>query len=240
MRLQLMASVAVLVLITSIVLVSASAQSLSSTARMMGRIKGAVMDATVIVESQQTKQKLVTNTCKQDVVQVDSFARAARFGQARLVGDPSKSGSNKSASSEVNFSIGKIRLGSTYGDVRRLLGMPTKQQRETNLDTSCIPPSTILTLDYDGLRIQLYGPLKGKTFIVFSVEVVASKWLIRPGIRVGLAEHFVRSRLGTPAEESNEGEFHRLHYVNKRNDGFAVLYFKDRILIKVSWESALC
>jgi hypothetical protein len=54
-----------------------------------------------------------------------------------------------------------------------------------------------------------------------------------------MRESSVKQKLGV-ATESNEGGFHRLHYVNKGNDGFAVFYFKDEILRKVAWESNLC
>jgi hypothetical protein len=54
----------------------------------------------------------------------------------------------------------------------------------------------------------------------------------RPGIRVGMNGHQIRNRLGVPAGESDDGGFHRLQYVNKENDGFAALYFRDDRLVK--------
>lgn len=84
------------------------------------------------------------------------------------------------------------------------------------------------------------GTFEGNQFKVVSVKVHSSKLAIQPGLRVGMEQHLVRKKLGVPAGESNKDGFYRLHYVNKGNDGFAVFYFKDRVLKWVEWESNLC
>jgi hypothetical protein len=142
--------------------------------------------------------------------------------------------------SEVDLRIRRVGLGSALSQVQQRFGVPSSRREESISDTTCGPPYTRLDLSYKGLALRLQGSFEGKRFTVVSVEVSSRKWIVHPGLRVGMEEQLVRRKLGEPIEESDEGGFHRLHYVNKGNDGFAVFYFKGRILIKMEWESNLC
>jgi len=142
--------------------------------------------------------------------------------------------------SEVDLRIRRIGLGSALSQVQQQFGVPSSRRQESISDTTCGPPYTRLNLSYSGLVLRLQGSFEGKQFTVVSVEVSSRRWIVHPGLRVGMEEQLVRRKLGEPIEDSDEGGFHRLHYVNKGNDGFAVFYFKGRILIKMEWESNLC
>ena len=152
----------------------------------------------------------------------------------------SLSDSHALTSSEVDLKVQTVGLGSPLKKVRKRLGPPTKQHREFISDNTCYSSATSFELSYSGMTIRLLGSLKGKEFTVVSMEVEAPAWLIQPGLRVGMEERLVRKKLGAPIEESDENGFHRLHYVNKGNDGFAIFCFKDGTLAKLRWESALC
>lgn len=179
-----------------------------------------------------------------DSVERSQYGYAVGLGRAQLApwsGIRVKSSdSGESASSEVDLRIRTVGLGSSLKKVRKRLGAPTKQQREFISDNTCFPAATSLELSYHGMTVRLLGSRDGKQFSVVSIEVEAPRWLIQPSLRVGMDERLIRKRLGVPAGESNENGFHRLHYVNKGKNGFAVFYFRDSMLAKVKWESALC
>lgn len=149
-------------------------------------------------------------------------------------------GSYPQAHKEVDLRVGEIGLGSYYADVRREFGVRGNIKKELSSDTTCGPPHRSLELKYRGLTIELQTLGNDKQFRVVAMEVDSSSWEIKPRVRVGINERSVREKLGRPASESDENGYHRLHYVNIGNDGFAVFYFKNSILVKVSWESNLC
>ena len=141
---------------------------------------------------------------------------------------------------QVELKVHGVGLGASYARVRRQLGKPRVIKREKDLDDTCYPPHRVLTLVYDGLTIELFGGLERDDFQVVAIGVTSSKWLITPGIRIGKNEQAARLRLGAQPEETDATGDRKLRYVNKGNDGFAMLQFQDDRLVKVSWESALC
>jgi hypothetical protein len=146
----------------------------------------------------------------------------------------------KSETVEIELRVRGIGLGSSYKVVRRYLGIPKKSQGKRISDTTCGAPHKFLELTYAGLVIGLQSDPSGGRFTVVSVNIVNSIWKITPGIRIGMKYEAVVGKLGRPSGESDENGSHRLQYVNKGNDGFANLYFKNRQLARVTWESNLC
>jgi hypothetical protein len=95
-------------------------------------------------------------------------------------------------------------------------------------------------LRYQGVVIELMGDLRGRGLKVVSMEVTAAQTLIGPGIKLGMTEKEIRSRLGVPWRESDESGFHLLDYVTKGNLGGAALHFATGRLVKVQWQYTLC
>jgi hypothetical protein len=150
------------------------------------------------------------------------------------------SSSSGGQATEVELRVRGVGLGTSFDQIRRRLGTPRDQRQECISDNTCGAPHSHLSLNYLGVALGLDRLSKATPFKVISVEVISSKWVIQPALRVGMEEAQVRQRLGAPAEESNEGTFRVLHYVNKGNDGFAALYFREGVLKRVAWESAVC
>jgi hypothetical protein len=151
-----------------------------------------------------------------------------------------RSDRSRKASDEVDLKIETVGLGSHYRSVRRRLGVPGRQLREFNPDTTCGPPYTNLKLSYPGLETELDRWVGRGKFTVVSMEVVSAHWLISPGIRVGMNERMIRKKLGATSSESDANGSLRLYYTNKGNDGSAVFYFRGGVLEKVAWASDLC
>lgn len=141
---------------------------------------------------------------------------------------------------EVNLSVKGVKFDTSYANVRRRFGKPLYVEIEKSFDETCGPPSSRMTLRYSGLVIELQGNIEGRDFRVVSVDVSTPKWLIAPGLRVGMNEREVRARLGQPYEEADESGLHRLAYVSKGNDGGAALYFRSGRLVRIQWEVTLC
>ena len=143
---------------------------------------------------------------------------------------------------EVNFLVRGIGLGSSYHVVRRQLGRPISSKREKIVDEyeGCGPSYTLLKLTYDGAVIELMGDLRWRNFKVVSMEVTSPQILIAPGIKIGMTEKEIRSKLGVPWQERNESGIHILNYVTKGNDGGAGLHFVAGRLVKVDWQYTRC
>ena len=72
------------------------------------------------------------------------------------------------------------------------------------------------------------------------MEVTSPQLLISPGIKIGITETEVRSKLGFPWQERSESGSHILNYFTKGNDGGAALHFVSVRLAKVQWNYTLC
>ena len=143
---------------------------------------------------------------------------------------------------EVDFRIKGVGLGSSYAVVLRQLGRPVSSKRE-KMDSDfgvCGPAYMSLKLRYQGVELELSGDLKGRNFYVISMEVTSPKFLIAPGVKIGITEEETRSKLGAPFQERTEAGFRILNYVTKGNDGTAGLYFRDGRLVKIDWGYTMC
>lgn len=147
------------------------------------------------------------------------------------------------SATEVDFRVKGVGLGSSHAHVLRQLGKPISSKREKVIDEfeACGPSYTSLRLHYDGAVLELNGDLKGQNFRVVDIEITSPKFLIAPGLRIGMTEAEARSKLGgTPWQETTDAGFRVLSYVTKGNDGGAGLYFRNGRLVKVLWNYTAC
>lgn len=141
---------------------------------------------------------------------------------------------------EVNFRLHGIGLGSSRALVLRRLGSPLSMRSEKIEDDTCGPPHISLKLTYEGALFELSGDLPGRNFEVVSIEVTSPRVLIAPGIKIGMTEKEIRSKLGAPWQVSDESGVRILNYVTRGNDGGAALNFLNGRLVKVQWQYTLC
>ena len=104
----------------------------------------------------------------------------------------------------------------------------------------CGPPYTSLRLSYEGAAVELRGDLRWRNFEVVSMEITSPQFLIAPGIKVGMTEKEIRSKLGVPFQQRHESGVLILNYATKGNDGGAGLHFVSGRLVKIEWEFTLC
>lgn len=147
------------------------------------------------------------------------------------------------SATEVDFRVKGVGLGSSHAHVLRQFGKPISSKREKVIDEfeACGPSYTSLRLRYDGAVLELNGDLNGRDFQVVDMEITSSKFLIAPGLRIGMTEAEARSKLGGPPwQETTDAGFRVLSYVTKGNDGGGRLYFRGGRLVKVQWNYVLC
>jgi hypothetical protein len=165
-----------------------------------------------------------------------------------LIGAPGRSWCNpqqtKSANPlalmEVNLRIRRVGLDARYSTVLRKFGKPRRLVKERVLDDTCAPPHTTLRLNYDGLTVRLDGDIRGRNFRVVSFEVTSAKWLVSPGVRIGMAENEARTRLGEPSDVTDESGLRVVRYVTPGNDGVVALSFRKGTLSTIYWGFTLC
>ena len=145
-------------------------------------------------------------------------------------------------STQVDFRLKGVGLGSSHALVLRRLGRPISSKREKIPDDFgvCGGAYTSLRLRYQGAEIELMGDLRGRDFMVISMEVTSSNFLIAPGVKIGMTEEETRSKIGAALQERTESGVRILNYITKGNEGGAGLHFRDGRLIKVDWGYTMC
>ena len=144
---------------------------------------------------------------------------------------------------EVDLRLKGVGLGSSYASVLRRLGNPLSRKREKIIDEFevCGPPYTLIELRYNGATIELHGDLRGRNFEVVGMEITSAKLFISPGIRIGMTEAEVRSKLGgPPVDEATDAGTRILYYVTKDNLGGGAFHFRNGRLVKIIWNYTLC
>ena len=147
---------------------------------------------------------------------------------------------NPEALTEVDLRMRGVGLDARYSTVLRKFGKPRRMVKERILDDTCSAPHTTLTLKYDGLTVRLDGDIRGRNFRVVSFEVTSRKWLVAPGVRIGMAENEARTRLGGPWKVTDESGLRVVRYVTPGNDGVVALSFRNGTLFKIYWGFTLC
>lgn len=142
-----------------------------------------------------------------------------------------------SLANEIDLQINGVGLGTSYETVLRQIGNPIKSEKG---DVNECGGDVTITLHYSGLIIELLGDGTGRNFTVIKVEVTSSKWFVASGITVGTKAKDVAEKFGEPSEKSDESGVESWSYVNKGNDGWAGVEFRDNKIVKIIWESAIC
>lgn len=130
-----------------------------------------------------------------------SFRKLAILLPILLLGDLSPT-TVAAQTTQIDFNINGVRLGSTYSQALMKLGKPrrTRIQRYSK-ERSCLgDPMILRILDYRGLRVWVLGVGRDKP-VVLGIIVSGPQYSFR-GVRIGFSESSVVERLGPlhPAE----------------------------------------
>jgi len=117
--------------------------------------------------------------------------------------------------------------------VLKRLGQPQRTHREKVFGRSCGPPHAELTLYYQGLKVELYGPLAGRNFRVASIEITSSDWETARGVRVGMEEMDVRERLGKPEIDYADSGGRALIYAVRGDSVVAGLIIRGGAVVSI-------
>jgi hypothetical protein len=140
---------------------------------------------------------------------------------------------------KINGSVG---LDSTYSQVVKALGKPTKDGKAT--DEACIGAHE-KTVDYAGLSFYFMdGDSRGgKTFEVKSFSVTSSKWLVS-GVRVGDTPAVVKAKFGAKyrLDRRTDGGGLAWHYEmdDKSGPGTTTVIFKKGKVVEINSAFMMC
>jgi hypothetical protein len=133
----------------------------------------------------------------------------------------------------IDLQINGVQIATPYSTVIQKLGKPLSKNKG---GTFPCDSGEVLTLRYPGLIIKFIEANDETGFIVGSVDVVSPKWSVS-GISVGASIKKVRAKFGFSESTKEEG-FANLSY--GMAEGFANFYFRNKKLVKISWEFNVC
>ncbi|HEY0429191.1 MAG TPA: hypothetical protein VGC76_15530 [Pyrinomonadaceae bacterium] len=131
--------------------------------------------------------------------------------------------------------VNDIALSESYSDILRQFGKPLRAKKAGSFGCS---DTVMMTLNYTGLKIELDGDERGKSFTAASMEVTSPKWTIS-GIRIGADKKDVLAKFSNYSyhtETQNDLEY--LYFGN--GDGWINFYFRGDKLVKIRWEYNFC
>ncbi len=129
----------------------------------------------------------------------------------------------------IDFNVRDVRLGDTESVVIEKLGKPRRREAST-VDICGV--TKLLTLQYEGIDVQLDSNEAEKTWSVLEIWITSPKISIEPGIRIGENIDEIERKLGPAYVEHRLREPAELYYVTSNNDN-ANLTFKRNELAKV-------
>jgi len=135
----------------------------------------------------------------------------------------------------IDLEVKGIDVGASYQTVLRQLGKPLS--RKNGGIVPCSDGSILLTLRYQGLKIELYSDDEGKSFYVFTMEVTSPKWSLS-GLNIGATLKDVQAKFVQTRKPTKESGLENLSYFI--TDGYANFWFRNNKLVKVDWELNLC
>jgi hypothetical protein len=134
---------------------------------------------------------------------------------------------------ETDIQVNNVGPNASYDAVLKRLGQPQRSRREKVFGRSCGPPHSALTLYYQGLRVELYGPLAGRNFRVASIEITSLDWETARGVRVGMEETAVRERLGKPEIDYADSGGRGLIYNVSGDSVVAALIIRSGMVVSI-------
>jgi hypothetical protein len=145
--------------------------------------------------------------------------------------------STNALAGEIDLRINGVGLGTKQATVLRKLGKPSLSRKGGIVP--CSDGSTLLTLRYPGLVIELTRDEDEQDFSIFSMKVTSPKWTFSR-ISVGTNINNVQAKFGQPYHKTKESKLLGLHYNTKGNGGAASFYFQGKKLEEVYWEINFC
>jgi hypothetical protein len=104
-------------------------------------------------------------------------------------------GLSSESGSAPDPSVSGIGLQATKDAVVRALGRPTAERPET-YDKDMYDYGDMIVMEYPGLRLRLVNGFARKgPFRVLEIEASSSKWVITPGVAVGMTADQARRHL---------------------------------------------
>lgn len=124
--------------------------------------------------------------------------------------------------------------GNTVEEIRSNLGNPLKIEENygRNLHNPDITDK-LITLYYDGMKIEIYRASYDKKEVLISVEIASDKHAIDYGLNVGVAKQKVIDTLGDPSSTEGNEMIYQLEM-----DTIRFTIQKDRVR-KICWLSFL-
>lgn len=141
---------------------------------------------------------------------------------------PSSSNANTPSHDSVALNVKGVYLETPYKEIIEKLGKPVKVS-EVDIDGDCGIEDQKL-LDYAGLQIFVSPNPESKEYGLNSIEITLEKWMIEPGIKIGMSREEVQNKLGRPYGDSKDVS--HLTYITAENN-LADLYFNAGKLQKV-------
>lgn len=141
---------------------------------------------------------------------------------------PNLSNTNAPSHDRVALNVKGVYLETPYKEMLEKLGNPVKTS-EVDIDGDCGIEDQKL-LDYSGLKIFVSPNPQSKQLYLDSIEITSDKWLIEPGIKIGMGREEVRKKLGRQYDGRDDSNHST--YITAENN-LADLYFSDGKLQEV-------
>lgn len=125
-----------------------------------------------------------------------------------------------------------IGIGTSYSTILKKLGKPllVKKDGEYPCDSG-----RITIIRYSGLRLNLIKSFSSNNLMVASMEVTLPKWSVS-GIKIGARLKEIKARFSGNIRKENG--FYILGGFVK--DGYRAFYFRNKKLVKMTWELNPC
>ena len=143
---------------------------------------------------------------------------------------------------EVDLRISGVGSGSSYSLVLSSLGKPMRQTTKVHrtFEGDCLgADSTILILDYPGLKVVLLGDGSGKNRRVVEMRMTSGT-RSASGIQLGATTEQVRKRFGEPNSIEQDDGTTEFFYVTRGNLGGVKFVFRNGRLTIVGMSETLC
>jgi hypothetical protein len=139
-----------------------------------------------------------------------------------------------SAQATLDLKVKGVGVSTTYSTVLKKLGKPLLIKKGN--DFPCNNEEPMLTLRYSGLVIDLIQD-DNKRYFVAGMNVTSRKWIVS-GITIGANKKKVKKRFG---QYNALGKEQGLEYLNYFvGDGYGYFYFRNKRLVKITWELNIC
>lgn len=144
---------------------------------------------------------------------------------------------------KMDVNVRGITLDSSYAEVQRRLGKPTRRKETPVSDSDeCGLTGKEIELNYTGMKITLHKYQNSNTYKVTAMEITGSRWMrelrLTPGVTT--ATH-IRARFGRPGSDERSSTTRELGYtIVDGEQGIAFVFNRAGKLTKVGMSTWLC